>query len=132
MLANDHVDAAIISMTSSDLIDEYVGASGGLQVSQTDFELLQQYAWMTDSSYCRHGCDDCGSSCPFGVAISEVLRTRMYATDYGDVEFARSEYRQLEDNAAACLSCDGQPCQDACSYGLPIAKLCGPTELMLG
>jgi predicted aldo/keto reductase-like oxidoreductase len=130
-LSNQNVDAAIISMTSEAVIDEYIGGSGGHEVSQQDIELLQQYAWMTDSSYCRHACNDCEGSCPYGVAISDVLRTRMYATDYGDVEFAKAEYRLAGSPAEACLSCDGQPCKDACTYDLPIAKLCGPTHLML-
>lgn len=132
VLSSQNVDAAIISMTSAEVIDEYVGGSGGQQVSQQDIDLLQQYAWMTDSSYCRHACNDCEGACPYGVPISDVLRTRMYATDYADLEFARSEYQQLGAAASACLSCDGQPCKDACTYELPIAKLCGPTHLMLG
>jgi hypothetical protein len=39
------------------------------------------------------------------VPIADVLRTRMYANDYGDMRLARSEYRRLGDGAAACLSC---------------------------
>lgn len=131
VLSNPNVDAAIISMTSKDDIDEYLGASGGLVASAHDIELLQQYARLTDASYCRHACNDCEGACPLGVGIADVLRTRMYATDYGDLPFAKSEYQQLAPNASACLSCDGQPCQHACTHGLPIAKLCGPTHEML-
>ena len=130
-LSNQHVDAAIISMTSEDVIDEYVKGSGGQSVSQQDLRLLEQYAWMTDASYCRHACSDCEGACPYGVPISDVLRTRMYATDYADLEFARTEYQQLGTAAAPCLSCDGQPCKDACTYELPIARMCGPTHVML-
>jgi len=131
VLSSSTVDAAIISMTSAELIDEYVGGSGGQVTNQQDFELLEQYARLTDSSYCRHACNECESSCPLDVSISDVLRTRMYATDYADVRFARSEYAQVGNNASACLSCDGQPCQGACPHGIPIAKLCGPTHIML-
>ena len=46
-------------------------------------------------SYCRQGCGVCESSCPHGVPISEVLRTRMYATHYGDREMAGANYDQL-------------------------------------
>ncbi len=54
-----------------------------------------------------------------------VLRTRMYATDYGDFSFARDEYRTLSNGgASACLSCDGSPCKDACTYHIPIDELC--------
>ncbi len=130
-LGNQHVDAAIISMTSIADIDEYLGASGEREVTAYDFGLLEQYARLTDMTYCRHACNDCEGACPFGVPIADVLRTRMYATDYGDVPFARREYALLEGTASACLSCDGKPCQDACTHGLNIARLCGPTHIML-
>lgn len=130
-LSGGNVDAAIISMTSRNRIDEYLGASGERRVTQYDFELLEQYARMTDMTYCRHACNDCEGACPYGVQIADTLRTRMYAVDYGDVDFARDEYAQLATNSAACLSCSGTPCRDACSHGIDIARLCGPTHIML-
>jgi predicted aldo/keto reductase-like oxidoreductase len=126
-----HVDASIISMTSLDAIDEYLGASGQTQLSEQDFGLLEQYARMTNMTYCRHACNDCSGACPYGVEISNVLRTRMYATDYADLDFAKSEYKLITSNASPCLSCDGSPCQIACSHGIDVARLCGPTHVML-
>ncbi len=66
---------------------------------------------LNGASYCRHACNDCEGACPFGVPIADVLRTRMYATDYGDVAFARREYAALDGSPEACLSCTGQPCR---------------------
>ena len=131
-LGSPHVDAAIISMTSRDRIDEYLGASGGGEVGARDMELLRQYARLTDLSYCRHACNDCEGACPYQVPIADVLRTRMYATDYGDLAFARDEYAALGRNASACLGCDGSPCRDACTHGLPIASLCHSAHALLG
>ncbi|MCZ6459068.1 MAG: hypothetical protein O6766_06855, partial [Gammaproteobacteria bacterium] len=79
----------------------------------------------------RQACNDCEGACPYGVPIADVLRTRMYAVDYKDVDFARSEYGALPVNAAACLSCSGEPCRNACSYGLAVATLCAPTHRIL-
>jgi predicted aldo/keto reductase-like oxidoreductase len=131
VLNNPHVDNLIVTMRNRDQIDEYLGASGTGAVSQHDMTLLQQYAHMTDASYCRNVCNDCEGSCPFNVSIPDVLRMRMYATDYGDFSIARQEYAQLEHNASPCLNCDGSPCRDACTYEIPIADLCGPTHTML-
>ena len=125
------VDNLIVTMRNRDQIDEYLGASGAGEVSQTDMDLLKQYAQMTDASYCRHVCNDCEGSCPFNVPIADVLRMRMYATDYGDFSIAKQEYAKLDANASPCLSCDGRPCKDACTYEIPIADLCGPTHTML-
>ena len=131
VLKNPVVDAAIISMTSTDDIDEYMGGSGGDAVTENDMRLLRQYAAMTDTSYCRHVCNDCEGACPYNVSIPDVMRTRMYATDYGDFSFAKDEYGQLAHNASPCLSCDGAPCRDACTHNIPIAELCGPTHQLL-
>lgn len=130
-LSNHNVDALVISMTERALIDEYLGASGARAVTGRDVELLRHYAWLNGTSYCRHACNDCAGACPYGVPIADVLRTRMYATDYEDLAFARSEYAGLAADASACLNCSGAPCQDACSHGLPVAELCAPTHRML-
>ena len=79
-LANPHVDALVISMTSSAAIDEFLGASGWQALARGDRALLDTYARLNGTSYCRHACNDCEGACPYGVPIADVLRTRMYAT----------------------------------------------------
>jgi len=131
VLSNADVDGLIISMKGQERIDEYLGASGWRSAAHDDLPLLQRYAQMHGTSYCRHACNDCESACPYGVPIADVLRTRMYAQDYGDMKLARSEYALLGTGAAACLTCTQQPCATACSYGLPIDKLLAPVHQML-
>ena len=131
VLTNPNVDALIISMTSTEDIDEFVGASGSNQVAGQAFGLLEKYAALNGATYCKHACNECSGACPYGVPIADVLRTRMYATDYQDIEFARTEYNLLETNASACLTCDGQPCASACPNGIAIDKLCAPSHRML-
>jgi predicted aldo/keto reductase-like oxidoreductase len=123
VLSRPNVDALLISMTSPELIDEYVSASGSAEVSQSDLELLHRYVEMRAGSYCQPGCSACESSCPHAVAIAEVLRTRMYAVDYRDPVLARAEYAELGDGANACLTCAHRSCLRACPLGLPIAEL---------
>ena len=130
-LSQEYVDALVISMTSEAKIDEFLGASAGRSLAAGDKALLSTYAALNGNSQCRQGCNDCAGACPFEVPIADVLRTRMYAVDYQDLAFARSEYAGLDGSAAACLGCDGAPCRDACTYGLLIADLCAPTHRML-
>ena len=131
VLSNENVHALIVSMTSRALIEEYLGASGWRSLALGDLELLGRYAHANGMTYCRHACNDCEGACPYGVPIADVLRTRMYATDYEDFDFARREYEALEANASACLSCTAKPCQGACTHGLSIETLCAPTHEML-
>jgi predicted aldo/keto reductase-like oxidoreductase len=131
VLSNPAVDGLIVSMTTHEAINEFVGASGSYSVRAEDLPLLQRYARVNGASYCRHACNACEDSCPAGVAIADVMRTRMYAVDYRDLPMARTEYAMIKHNAAACLSCSARPCAAACPHGLKIAELTAPTHRLL-
>ena len=131
VLSNHDVDALVISMTSIEKIDEFLGASGARELALGDMDLLVRYAATHGATYCRHACDDCAGACPHSVQISDVLRTRMYALDYEDLAFARDEYAAIDCNASACLGCDGTPCAGACPQGIDIAASCAPTHRLL-
>jgi len=134
VLSSPRVDAALISMTSFDNIDEYVGASGQADDRAGDAELLGRYAALQSGRYCRHGCDRCEGACPEGVAIAEVLRTRMYDVDYRNPALAVEDYAKLSSggDAAACLTCEHQACLNACPFGIPIPDFTKDAARRLG
>ncbi len=121
-LSNPNVDALIVSMNNPSQIDNYLRASGSGAVTDADLRLLERYVGFNGARHCQHGCDICHASCPAQVAISEVLRTRMYDVDYRDAELARADYAALERDASPCLSCSGAPCAGTCPNGIPIAE----------
>ncbi|MCG8587921.1 MAG: hypothetical protein MJE66_01375 [Proteobacteria bacterium] len=122
-LSNPDVDALVVTMRSVEQVDEYLGASGSQALRPGDLTLLARYEARNGSTQCRYGCDACAESCPAQVSIPEVLRTRMYAADYGDRELARADYDRIAGGAEACLSCSGAPCAGACPFGLEISAL---------
>jgi len=132
VLSGPYVHSAVISMNSLADVDEYLGASGGMALKGGDLGLLARYAYLQNARYCRHGCNGCADACPEGVEIAEVLRTRMYAVDYGNEALALEDYGKLGAGATACLACTHQACLDACPYGLPIAELTRDAALRLG
>ena len=132
VLSNPNIDGLVVSMKSREQIDEYLGASGQGVVRQSDLRLLRTYAEMNSETYCRPGCNACASACPDAVAIPEVLRARMYSTDYGDELAARSTYAELERDATACLTCSHESCTSACPYGLEVSSLTKQTAGALG
>jgi predicted aldo/keto reductase-like oxidoreductase len=131
VLSNPDVDGLIVSMSTREAVNEFLGASGFRNVQAEDMPLLKHYALINGASYCRHACNACEDSCPAGVAIADVMRTRMYAVDYHDARMARAEYAMIEHSAAACLRCSAQPCAAACPHGLRIADLTAPTHRLL-
>ena len=132
VLSSPHVDGLVVSMTSPEDIDEYVAASGSGPLGAADLSLLERYAALQGERYCRHACNACEASCPAGVEIAEVLRTRMYDVDYGDPAFARADYAALGSGAGACLACDATPCLDACPHGIPIPSFTRDAATRLG
>ena len=132
VLSSPHVDALVVSMTRAADIDEYVAASGTGPTSAADMPLLARYAALQGPRYCQHACNACEETCPAGVEIPEVLRTRMYDVDYGDPVLARTDYAALGAGAGACLACDGAPCLNACPNGIPIAAFARDAATRLG
>jgi hypothetical protein len=131
-LSHPSLDALVISMADRAQVDEYLGASGATALLGGDLLLLREYARRNDPRYCRPACDACAGSCPHGVPISDVLRARMYAEDYGDLSRAQGAYASLGAGASPCLTCSGQPCQGACPHGLDIASLTRHSLRVLG
>jgi predicted aldo/keto reductase-like oxidoreductase len=131
VLSNQNVDALIVSMTSRQMIDEYLGASGARATAAADLPLLNRYSRLNSDTQCRPACNECANACRYGVPIADVMRTRMYARDYGDMRFARTEYAMLSANAAACLTCEAKPCAGACPHGIATDVLLAPTHRML-
>jgi hypothetical protein len=123
VLASGLADALVVTMTSKEMVDEYLGASGWTQLARGDFGLLARYDERNGATQCRYGCSSCQSACPAGAPIPDLLRARMYAEDYGDVASAREVLAQAGPQAAACLTCTGQPCLGACPHGLAISEL---------
>jgi predicted aldo/keto reductase-like oxidoreductase len=132
VLSNENVDALIVSMKTREQVDEYLAASGSGGPKVADLQLLQGYAALNSTTQCRQGCGDCAESCPLGVPISDVLRARMYARDYGDPEAARATYAQLGAGASPCLACADPVCANACSHGLDVPALTRSTAEVLG
>ncbi len=124
------VDSLVVTMRDRERIDEYIQASGWTRQARADDLLLAVYERDHGGSQCRYGCSACLSSCPAGVAIPDVLRTRMYARDYGDPELGREEYARQGAPAQACISCAEPTC--ACPFGLPVSELTRDAGLLLG
>jgi predicted aldo/keto reductase-like oxidoreductase len=121
VLSNPNVDGLVVTMKSRKEIAEYLAASGGERVDASDLSLLWRYAALNGAAYCQHGCGACLSSCSRGIAIPELLRTRMYATDYQDLDLARGSLEELTGDLSSCLSCTDRTCIGACPLGIDIS-----------
>ena len=130
--SSPYVDTLLISMKTKALADKYIAYSGDTSFEKADAGALRNYVQNHSGDYCRAGCNDCESSCPAGVPVSDVLRQRMYAESYGDVEMAKQGYDLLGEGASPCLTCTLPTCLSACSHGLDVPSLTRRTAKLLG
>jgi predicted aldo/keto reductase-like oxidoreductase len=119
VLQNPDMHTACVSFTEFDLIDKVVPLSGTVLTPPEEL-MLQQIGSALDSQYCRHGCSQCSSACPYRVPVSTVMRYAYYYQGQGLEKYAMSKYAALEGpGASPCLDCRGD-CSGACPYGVDI------------
>jgi len=130
VLKHPEVDGLVVTMKTAADIELYLKASGG-EFTAADQDVLDRYARLYGSEYCRTGCGECEGSCALGVEIASVMRYRMYFMDYGMEKRAIESYALLNKNASACSGCVDPGCVGSCPHGLPVKDmLCDAHELM--
>jgi len=119
VLQNPDMHTACIAFTNFDLVDKVIPLSG-TELSSAESLMLQEYRLVLNDQYCRHGCRRCGSSCPYDVSVSTVMRYAYYYEGQGYEKYAMTKYAGLGSNdASACRNCAGD-CAGACPYGIDI------------
>jgi predicted aldo/keto reductase-like oxidoreductase len=122
VLQNQSVGCAVMSMRNLEQVEQYVGASGE-SFLRKDRDVLESRAALLERNYCRHACGECEASCPYGVAINDVLRIDTYFTKYQQPDFALAAYRDVEGSRkpSFCEGCAGF-CETHCRHGLPVRR----------
>jgi predicted aldo/keto reductase-like oxidoreductase len=120
VLGNPNIDCAVTSMRSFSHVEEYIAASGK-RLERKDLAILREYRREVSDKYCRVSCTKCEPSCPYGVAISNVMRYEMYFINYGHEKVAIDNYAHLDDKKKPkdCSNCSGH-CNSACPFGIKV------------
>ena len=122
VLKHPEISGLIVTMKTASDIELYLKASGA-KFTAADQRVLDKYASLYSSDYCRTGCGQCEGYCPEGVEIATVLRYRMYFKDYGMEKRAMESYSSLKHNASPCSGCNRPVCISKCPYGLPVKEM---------
>ncbi len=118
VLKNRNVAAIIPGMRDMAELREDIAVMG-MKFGPLDRYILDRYRASIDSVYCRF-CGACEAGCPFGVEISTVNRSLMYAEAYREEGLARETYRQLPVSSSASVCLDCRTCTAKCVHGLDI------------
>jgi aryl-alcohol dehydrogenase-like predicted oxidoreductase len=119
-LQNPNICSAISEITTMDMLDENIKAAAPM--TEREAALLQRFADARGpKSFLHWDLQDGG--CPNGVAIADVLRSRAYYVDYGDLYMARANYHRIArhqrpEACSGCPACDavGEELREAQRY----------------
>lgn len=102
----------------------------GAQLQAWEREGVEALGAALSDSFCR-SCRHCEGVCPSGLPISDLLRYRMYAADYGEVAGARALYHALPRDQRADRCSDCGACEEACPYNLKVTAMLSETRRLL-
>jgi uncharacterized protein len=90
----------------------------------------ERYRAGLEGRYCAM-CGKCRGACPQGVAVSDIVRFRMYHRDYGLAEYARTKYAALPGSCSAAACNDCGLCEKVCTRRLPLRQMLGEAHTLL-
>ena len=106
---------------SFDELKENLEAVGGKLTASED-EGLKRFAECMGGYYCRM-CGACERANPDGIPVSDILRFSGYYSGFGQHDIARRFYADVPQSKRVDAVKNLKPYEEACPYGLPVAKL---------
>jgi len=124
-LQDKRISSACVQMDTVAILQQNVSAvRTKTELTQTDKDVLKEYARATCDGYCA-GCSDiCDSVLPDVPYVSDIMRYLMYYNSYGDKDRARELFAQIPDRVRnRLLTTDYTLAESRCPQHLPIGKL---------
>jgi len=116
-LNNPHVSTVCRSFRNFEDVEALISLSG-TRLELPDRKVIRAFKQDLTPFYCRHGCNECESSCPREVPVNTVMRYFHYYAAEERQKYAMKCYARLEGaGAAVCADCRGH-CEQACPHGV--------------
>jgi predicted aldo/keto reductase-like oxidoreductase len=124
-LEDKRFSSACVQMDSVAVLKQNVAAVlDKTKLTQTDREVLNEYAHVTCTGYCAGCADICDSALPDTPYVSDIMRYLMYYNSYGDRDRARGLFAQIPAKVRnKLLDFDYRPAETRCPQHLPIRNL---------
>ncbi len=120
VLRNENIATSIPGYTNYEHMQEDFSVARNLEYTAEEKKLLSDNNVKLSLGYC-HQCRECLATCPDGVDIPNLMRTHMYAAQYGNFHQARATLNDIPGNAGLRLCSECSSCQAQCANTVDIA-----------
>jgi predicted aldo/keto reductase-like oxidoreductase len=120
VLQNAAITTAVPGATKFEHIDMDFSVTSNLEYTPAEEQLLANVSLKASLEFCQQ-CGECVPSCPHNVDIPTLMRTHMYAKQYGNSYQARATLAEVpeESGLEVCRACPS--CSAACANTVNIA-----------
>ncbi|MHC4097853.1 MAG: aldo/keto reductase [Planctomycetota bacterium] len=124
-LQDKRFSSACVQMDSIAVLKQNVAAVlDKTKLTQTDRDILNEYAQTTCTGYCAGCANICDSALPDTPYVSDIMRYLMYYNSYGDRDRARGLFAQIPARVRnKLLDFDYRSAEARCPQHLPIRNL---------
>ena len=124
VLEDERISSACVGMNNVAALTSNVAAVlDKTKLTQTDKNILKQYAKATCTGYCAGCARLCDSILPDTPYVSDIMRYLMYYNSYGDRQHARELFAQIPGEVKSkLLTVDYSDAEARCPQRIPIGK----------
>lgn len=120
-MQHEQITTAIPGFTNYDQLESAFAVAHNLSYTPEEKAFLSEKNLSAKAEFCTQ-CSECKADCPKQAEVPTLMRSHMYAVQYGNHEHARLTLAALEAGKGldACAGCD--TCQVACRNSVNIAR----------
>jgi predicted aldo/keto reductase-like oxidoreductase len=121
VLNHEGVTTAIPGFNNYEHMELDWGVASSLAYTEKESSFLGDNAVKLGMGFCRQ-CRKCLATCPHGVDVPTMMRTHMYAAQYGNFHLARQALEEVPASQTVrnCISCGS--CSATCANSVDIAR----------
>ena len=121
VLRNPDITTAIPGFTTFDQLEQNISVAYDLAYTPAEREFLGDKTYLAQAQFCRQ-CGSCIPDCPHHVDVPELMRSHMYAMQYGNHHMAHQTIAAIPAGRGlgACASC--AECVASCRHSVNIAS----------
>lgn len=119
VLRNENISTAIPGIANFDHLRADFPIASDLEYTEEEERFLSDNSITLGMGFCRQ-CSKCLASCPKDVDIPNLMRTHMYAAQYGNFQLARQTFDEIPrtNGLQVCTSCES--CLARCANAVDI------------